>query len=374
MRGATSRCPARRGEGALEFAAIPQTRQRIHDGAALGVVHRPRRRDPRADVRKQGAQVVEQRRVGVQGRSQQDERADDNRPVEQRIGGAGALAAASFGDARTEHVLTAPSRDGNSGRDRPGDRGIGGKLDAGKAAIGRLRHRNDARLILRRHDQRHGAMRDLLAELDRSARHALERHGAGQHSRHPAGHNPRARNAGLLFGQSHAGDKAPQRAGDDIDQHLGVGGALEHEAGRVGKVADGDIRGLGVADDMQTPIHRRELHEGGTPPPLFDPDVRRQRGRHVERTIIPDCPSDARPVRLPQQIEHFAQGQRRRPATTEPPRPPANRPPERRRRRAQRGDDGPEGPAPGTDRNGGDPHELQREGDPAPHLGAFTND
>ena len=114
-----------------------------------------------------------------------------------------------------------------------------------------------------------------------------------------ARYDARARNRALFLGDSHAGDEASQCTGNDIDQGLGAGVILEHQAGGVRKITDGDVGGLGIAHDVQSSIHRGKLDERGAALSLLTPDARRERGRNFKRTVIDaDAPPHARAVCL----------------------------------------------------------------------------
>ncbi|MEX2155799.1 MAG: hypothetical protein WD773_03040 [Gemmatimonadales bacterium] len=66
----------------------------------------------------------------------------------------------------------------------------------------------------------------------------------------------------LVLGDSHTRHETPQRAGGDISDWLGVVFAGKEQPRSKGKIADRNVRSFAVADDVQAPIHRGELHQG----------------------------------------------------------------------------------------------------------------
>src|SRR5712664_2978158 len=149
--------------------------------------------------------------------------------------------------------------------------------------------------------------------------------------------------------------------------------AGEHQSGAVREIADGNERGIAVTNDVQTTVHRCQLHQRGAAAPFLLPNI----GTGEDLKIAlggTRTPCRRGAIRLPQQIEYFTELQRWRPAPTQPARPPANRPPERRRDTARRGDNAPHGASPRADGDGGESQHLQPERDPASSRRALMND
>src|SRR5206468_6936442 len=94
-----------------------------------------------------------------------------------------------------------------------------GKRDPPEPLVRCTGDRNDAGLIAGDH-QSDSAMRELRGELHGSARRALEWDGAGGEPGHASGDDARTRSCALLFTESHAGDKTPQRRGEPIDARV----------------------------------------------------------------------------------------------------------------------------------------------------------
>jgi len=99
------------------------------------------------------------------------------------------------------------------------------------------------------------AMRDLLAKLHCGARHAVQRLGSRDETRHSPRNQASARHGTLFLSEPHPTDVATQRPGDAVGDRLGMIPARERQSGAIREIADGNERGMAVSNDVQATVH-----------------------------------------------------------------------------------------------------------------------
>src|SRR5881394_2752897 len=100
-------------------------------------------------------------------------------------------------------------------------------------------------------DQRDCAMRDLLAKLNGSARHALQRLSSRDETRYSARNHASARHGTLLVSEPHPAHVAAQCAGHAIGHRLGMIPASERQSSAIGEIADSNECGIAITNDME---------------------------------------------------------------------------------------------------------------------------